>query len=380
MMRILVLDQYGEIGGAQRCLLDAVAGFRKHEWEVHAGVPEGDLFNRLGPLCNRIAPIPSGPFRAARKTALDCVRFLAQMPAQVRTIRGLLRAAHFDAVYVNGPRLMPAAAIAHGSTPVIFHAHNVVAGRGASKAVHKALCYSGAAVIASSKFVAQSLVGTGGAIRVIPNGVPPCAVPRNARNGTLTVAVLGRIAPEKGQLGFVRAAAIARVLFANARFVVAGAPMFADRAYFEQVRDAAEHAGVELTGWIANPNVFLSSIDLLVVPSGPIDATPRVILEAHAALVPVLAFACGGIPELIEDGETGILVREHSPEALARAIAAAVSNRSELARMAARALDRWRREFTLARFQENVCAAIQETVERRHHRKPLARAGAMVEA
>ncbi len=196
----------------------------------------------------------------------------------------------------------------------------------------------------------------------------------------MKVAVLGRIAPEKGQLEFVRAARVARGLVDNAQFVVAGAPIFTDRAYFKQVHAEAERAGVTLTGWVETPDRFLSETDLLVVPSGPIDATPRVILEAHAASAPVLAFASGGIPELIEHGETGILVRERSAEALAGAVAAALSNRAELERMAARALDRWRRQFTVARFQENVCAAVQETVERRHHRKPLARAGAIVEA
>jgi glycosyltransferase involved in cell wall biosynthesis len=376
MMRILVVDQYGEVGGAQRCLLDAVTGFRQRGWEVCAAVPEGDLFSRLEPVCRSIAPIACGPFHPARKTALDAVRFLGQLPAQIRTIRRLLRAAPFDAIYVNGPRLAPAAAASHKNIPIIFHAHNVVTQRAASRALNAALRCSGAAVIASSGFVARSLAAACGAPCVIPNGVPACGVVREPRRGPFTIAMLGRIAPEKGQLEFVRAASMAP----PAQFVIAGAPMFADSGYFELVRAEAKRAGVALAGWIEDTDRFLAGIDLLVVPSGPFDATPRVILEAYAASVPVLAFASGGIPELVAHLQTGILVAERSPEALAGAIAYALSNRAELGRMAARALDCWRAQFTLARFQENVCAAVQETVKRFHQRKPLARAGAMVEA
>jgi glycosyltransferase involved in cell wall biosynthesis len=374
-MRILVLDQYAEIGGAQRCLIDAVSGFHDRGWQIEAAVPNGALSNRLESLCHGVIPIVCGPFEPARKTARDFVRFLAQLPCHAR----LIRSTAVDAIYVNGPRLLPAVAAARTGLPVIFHAHNVIAQRGASRLLNVSLRMTQADVIASSNFVTKSI--SSDRLRVIRNGVPGSMSGRFAAGGRgPTVAVLGRIAPEKGQIEFVRAVRLIRQSVPEANFVVAGAPLFAGAGYYDQVRAEAEESEVKLGGWIDDTDRFLSQIDLLVVPSDATDATPRVILEAYAAGTPVVAFAAGGIPELIDDRETGILVHERSAEALAGAIVAALSNRDELNRMAACAQDRWRREFTVARFQESVCAAIQDAVERRHQRKPLASTGAIAEA
>jgi glycosyltransferase involved in cell wall biosynthesis len=406
-MRVLVLDQYGELGGAQHCLIDAVAGFRDRGWEIHAAVPQGALFTRLESLCHSVVPIVCGPFEPARKTARDFLRFVAQLPRQVQ----LIQSAAFDAIYVNGPRLLPAVALARPSSPVILHAHNAITQRAAARLLTVALRTSKATVIASSNFVARSI--SSNRLRVIRNGVPPSQLSQSDHrslrsrlshrlygattkgsgrsewgrpsacgglSGRPIVAVLGRIAPEKGQLEFIRAARIARQSCPEAQFVIAGAPMFARADYYDQVRAEAEQAGVTLEGWIEDTDRFLSHTDLLVVPSDAIDATPRVILEAYAARTPVVAFAAGGIPELIEDQHTGILVHDKRHETLAEAIVAALSNPDELNRMATRAYDRWQHEFTIARFQEDVCATIQDTVERRHQRKPLARTGAIAEA
>jgi glycosyltransferase involved in cell wall biosynthesis len=125
---------------------------------------------------------------------------------------------------------------------------------------------------------------------------------------------------------------------------------------------------------------FLSSVDLLVVPSKPIDNIPRVILEAFAAGTPVLAFASGAIPELIEHGETGLLVREQTPEALAAAILSAAGSCDLLNQIAARAYRRWRERYTLRRFQSEISDAVEAASRRHHQRTPLTSAGASASA
>src|SRR4030095_8548742 len=94
----------------------------------------------------------------------------------------------------------------------------------------------------------------------------------------------------------------------NCRFILCGAPLFSNPRYFELVREAAAGLPIEFLGWRDDVNDTLSELDLLIVPSASVEGTTRVILEAYAAGVPVVASASGGIPEIARDGETGFLV------------------------------------------------------------------------
>ncbi|MDB2276451.1 glycosyltransferase family 4 protein [Halorubrum ezzemoulense] len=64
---------------------------------------------------------------------------------------------------------------------------------------------------------------------------------------------------------------------------------------------------------------FYHRIDTLVLPSHT-EGLPRVVLEAQATATPLIAMRVGGLPEVVEDGETGLLVDPHSPAQLATAI------------------------------------------------------------
>jgi glycosyltransferase involved in cell wall biosynthesis len=229
--------------------------------------------------------------------------------------------------------------------------------------------------LASSQFAArwlQPLVPEA-SVRVIYNGVAGFGACPQPRERYTRVAVLGRIAPEKGQLTFARAARIAIARNPNLTFSIGGAPMFAGEDYLEAVRAEAGPA-VSFTGWTDDIRGFFDQVDLLVVPSDAVDANPRVIPEAYAAGVPVVAFDGGGIPELIDSGATGLLVRQHTPDALACAILDAVADPARMNAMAARGYARWQARYTLARFQSEVCDAVEGAVRRR--RAPVSKARA----
>ena len=136
-------------------------------------------------------------------------------------------------------------------------------------------------------------------VKIIFNGVSGGPVPAPRLPGSAHVACIGRIAPEKGQLEFLKAAKIIHRSFPNARFTIYGATLFGEpgaEAYEREVRARAVGVPVEFAGWITDVYAALARIDVLLVPSAPPEATTRVILEAYAAGVPVVAFASGGIP------------------------------------------------------------------------------------
>jgi glycosyltransferase involved in cell wall biosynthesis len=82
---------------------------------------------------------------------------------------------------------------------------------------------------------------------------------------------------------------------------------------------------VDLPGRVPDVGEFLSRLTVLVLPcvqaeDGSMDGLPTVLIEAMAARIPVISAAVSGIPELVRNGESGLLVPQQDPVALADAI------------------------------------------------------------
>jgi len=169
------------------------------------------------------------------------------------------------------------------------------------------------------------------------------------------IGMIGRIAPQKGQAEFLRAARHLR----DCRITICGEPLFGDAGYLDEIRALAEGPPVEFLGWQLDPARVLARLDLLLVPSTVPEATPRVILEAFAAGVPVLASACGGIPELIQPDRTGFLIDSLAPEALARQIRDLAAQPALRDAVARNALEAWRGHYTLAEYQRRILSIME---------------------
>jgi len=226
----------------------------------------------------------------------------------------------------------------------------------------RALRRANASVIAACQFVAEPWTKfiPRDRVAVIHNGVagPSRAVER--RRGAPRIGCIGRLAQEKGQREFLGAASIIHRAVPECRFVVCGSPLFDDaRAQRYAARMRAEAAGlpVEFTGWVADIQAELAGLDLLLVPSTVPEANPRVIPEAYAAGVPVIAFPAGGIPEVV-GGQYGMLA-DSVEQMAALAIELLAGPVERLARMSEAAREQWRQRFTLERFRQNVLAAIE---------------------
>src|SRR5437763_12397288 len=121
-MRLLVLDQFSDPGGAQQVLLELLPAMRRRGWQVQVGLPgEGELFPRIRALGFEVARIACGPYASGKKSLADGGRFLAQMPVLAGQIRRLAGRSRPDLLYLNGPRLLPAAALAGLYVPTLFH-------------------------------------------------------------------------------------------------------------------------------------------------------------------------------------------------------------------------------------------------------------------
>jgi glycosyltransferase involved in cell wall biosynthesis len=366
-MRLLLLDQFSDLGGAQQVLLELLPAFRERGWKVLVGLPgEGEMFRQVRALGFETERVECGPYGSGRKSAMDLVRFLKGTPRLARQIRRMAEQVEADLVYINGPRLLPAAAMAGLRIPVLFHAHSFLP-PGASR-VLTGLCLRrvNAWLLGSCRFVAEPWREYVPAERlsVIYNGVAGPLVESVQPQGPPAIGCIGRIAPEKGQREFLSAASIIHGAIPDCRFFIYGAALFADTdalRYEAEVRAAATELPAEFVGWVTDVYSALRNIDLLLVPSAAHEATTRVILEAFAAGVPVIAFRSGGIPEVVDHGIDGLLA--DSAEGMARiAIELLTGDPTRLSSMSQAAHETWLRRFTLEDYRRQVLDWIQKIV------------------
>jgi glycosyltransferase involved in cell wall biosynthesis len=363
-MRLLLLDQFSDPGGAQQGLVELLPAMRDRGWEGLLGIPgEGELFERARELGFQAECLKCGPYASGRKSLRDAAHFLREAPVLARHIARMARRARAQLVYVNGPRLLPATALANIDAPVLFHAHSYIGPGLTRKLAGMSLRRKNTCVLGNCEFVAapwRDFVPSG-RVRVIYNGVGP-APPLPRTGSRPTVACIGRIAPEKGQLEFLEAARRIHRAFPECRLRIIGAALFAEpgaERYDRAVRSAAADLPVEFAGWLTDIYAALAGIDLLLVPSAPHEATTRVILEAYAAGVPVIAFRSGGIPEVVDDGQSGCLANSAAEMAeLAICLLGDTARRENMGRTARRS---WQLRFTLERYRADVIQAIEHT-------------------
>ena len=368
-MRLLLLDQFSDPGGAQQVLLELLPAIRERGWKALVGLPgEGEMFQRVRALGFEAERVDCGPYASGRKSATDLARFLMGTPRMARQIEEMASRVEVDLVYINGPRLLPAAARARLSPPVLFHAHSYL--RPGATRILAGMCLRGmrAWVLGSCRFVAdpwREYVAPE-RLSVIYNGVSGAGHrPAQSQGRPVTcptVACIGRIAPEKGQREFLAAASIIHRAVPNCRFFIYGAALFSEAhasRYEAEVRAASAGLPVEFPGWVTDVYGALSNLDLLLVPSAAHEATTRVILEAFAAGVPVIAFRAGGIPEVVDHNVDGLLAG--STEEMARmAIDLLTGDPARLASMSQAARATWRRRFSLEAYHRQVLDLLQK--------------------
>ena len=167
---------------------------------------------------------------------------------------------------------------------------------------------------------------------------------------------LGRLSREKGLDTLL--ALWSRLNGGARRLVVAGDGP--ERALLRDDGRTVDYRGSVSPAEVAS---LLSGARALLVPSLSYEGAPRVVLEAYAAGIPVVASRIGALPELIEDDRSGILVSPGDLAGWAAAVGQLETDR-EAERMGERARRLWREHYSPERGLQNLEAAYEMALAR----------------
>jgi glycosyltransferase involved in cell wall biosynthesis len=313
-MKIVHVVIGGEVAGGQIVALQLARAARDAGHDVSFVSPSG------GPFVERVRSEGFAADVIPIRGALD----LASIARIRRRLRGVDVAhthAHFavNVVARVAGRLAGARVLAHMHVENAFRTGPTRYLQIALDDATARLCF---AIVAVSDATRSTLVDQGypaGRVVTVHNGIEAVDLAEPVRlTDAPTVLEVARLAEVKGQR--VLLAALAKL---DASALLVGRDLERGGAYEQELRREAERLGVSdrvvFTGQRDDVPGLLAGCDVLCLPS-TVEGLPLVVLEAMAQGKPVVATAVGGTPELVVDGETGLLVPPGDAGALAAAL------------------------------------------------------------
>lgn len=375
--RVLVVDHTANMGGGEIALLNLVRALRPGRYEPLVLLfSQGELTKHLaesGIECH-VLPIAAGVINARKDNlggrTLLRIKDVFSTLAFARRVARFMRESGVSIVHTNSLKsdVIGGVAARMARLPLIWHVRDrIVADYLPPKVAFafRSLCHvMPHRVIAISQAVRQTL-GDNPRVRVVYDGTPLPKLPAAADNdGNLTIGLVGRITPWKGQDVFLRAAAIVRRQFPQARFQVIGSALFGEREYEESLHQIVQSEGiadaVEFTGFRTNVADLISRLDVLVHASKTGEPFGQVIIEGMAAGKPIVATRGGAVPEIVVEGQTGLIVPMGDAVRMADAIITLLSDRAKATAMGKAGRERIIEHFTIDRTATGVEAIYDE--------------------
>ena len=205
-------------------------------------------------------------------------------------------------------------------------------------------------------------------IKFIPRSVDPekfTFIPPEAKSRTeFVIAIIGRLTPLKGHVHFIKAIQKVSRSIPNIKAWIVGSAPKSKLHYQEDLEILVKRLGlsqvIEFTGKRSDIPQILSRVNLLVLATTTHEAFGRVIIEAQAAGVPVVATKVGGVVDIIDDGIDGLLVTPGDPESMAEGINRVLRDQELSSTLAKNAYLKVLSRFTLEKMAEKTIKVYQE--------------------
>lgn len=186
---------------------------------------------------------------------------------------------------------------------------------------------------------------------------------RHPSDGVTKALFAGRLLWDKGLREYVEAARVLREANVTVKFLMAGRPDPGNPASvsMEDVEKWQASGYIEYLGHVNDMPSLLASVDMVVLPSYR-EGAPRILIEAAAAGLPIVATDVPGCKDIVQHGGNGLLVPVRQVDPLARAIRRLHENAAERRRMGLCGREKALQEFDDAVVFEETFAVYKELI------------------
>jgi len=326
-IKVLVLVKGLGLGGAENLIVHSSTVWDRARFDYHVAY--------LLPWKDQLVP------RLAEEgISITCLQWQGvHSVGAIKRLKDLLLEWEPDVVHSHLPLAGIMARLFARGPRQVYTEHNIVSSyRQPTRTINKLTYQMNDAVIAVSEAVAESLTGyPGPPPTLVRNGVmidhpgsQETSIVR-AELGILAetplIVHVGNIRPHKGHRNLVQAVArLARTQPEAIVISIGGEKHDGDLERIRQVaRDLEVEDRIRFLGRRDDALRFIAAADVVVNPSD-VEGLPVFILEALSLAKPVVATSVGGVPSVILDNQTGLLVDANDPEQLADAIARAIDS------------------------------------------------------
>jgi glycosyltransferase involved in cell wall biosynthesis len=405
-IRVLFLDHTAKLGGGEIALLNLVRNLDRNF--IHPIVllcEEGPLIDRIRPHAEIYVLQLSEAVGGAAKDRLGW-RSLLKCKAAVLACAHILKVARLakrmraDLIHTNSLKADIIGGLAGrlAQIPVIWHVRDRIEAdylpasvmrifRCLSRTIPNYLIANSEATLASLHLDDRPVVAHKRRARVVHDG---CDIGPEKRAGLqanrgMRIGLVGRISPWKGQHIFLETAALLHPRYPTARFEIIGAPLFSEREYEAHLHELCRTLHltdtVTFAGFVEDAPARIAQLDIVVHASTIGEPFGQVIIEAMAEQKPVVATNGGGVPEIVKDGITGLLVPMGDAYSLAQALTYLIDHPEVAARMGYQGRERVLAQFTIqrtARMVESVYCEVLRIPKRENSALVQARTNAEV--
>jgi glycosyltransferase involved in cell wall biosynthesis len=177
------------------------------------------------------------------------------------------------------------------------------------------------------------------------------------------IGTIGKLSKEKGHKYFLKAATEIKKKYSNVKFVIVG-----EGALKRKLKTLAKKVKIEnsviFVGFREDIPEILDDFDIFVLSSVR-EGIPLVLLEALAKAKPVVSFEVGGIPEVITNGETGILVQARNYKSLAENVVSLLNKPQLAKKIAKKGQERVKKDFNLEAMTDKYQEIYQQIINRK---------------